>query len=118
MITETESLEAKIATETESLEAKQVYASLTARKALFIVVGLASLAFLTLVAVSLGPAELGIGTIATTLANRMFPFLDLEVTTKMDVIVWNIRLPRIVMGIIAGAGLAIAGASMQGIMRI
>ena len=104
-------------TKTETLEAKQVYASLTARKVLFILVGLTGCVSLALVAVSLGAAELGVGTVASAIASRIFPFLDLEVTTKIDVIVWNIRLPRIVMGIIAGAGLAIAGASMQGIMR-
>ncbi|MCL0074441.1 iron chelate uptake ABC transporter family permease subunit, partial [Dehalococcoidia bacterium] len=103
-------------TTTETLEAKQAYASLTARKVLFILVGLTGCVSLALVAVSLGAAELGVSTVASAIANRIFPFLDLEVTTKIDVIVWNIRLPRIVMGIIAGAGLAIAGASMQGIM--
>jgi iron complex transport system permease protein len=41
----------------------------------------------------------------------------MDVAVKYDTIVWDIRLPRIVMGIIAGAGLAISGATMQGIMR-
>ncbi|MCL0103224.1 iron ABC transporter permease [Dehalococcoidia bacterium] len=106
-----------VVTTTETLEAKQVYASLTARKVLFILVGLTGCVSLVLVAVSLGAAELGVGTVASAIASRIFPFLDLEIATQIDVIVWDIRLPRIVMGIIAGAGLAIAGASMQGIMR-
>jgi iron complex transport system permease protein len=37
--------------------------------------------------------------------------------TVMSYIVLDLRLPRVVMGIIAGVGLAIAGASMQGIMK-
>ena len=37
-------------------------------------------------------------------------------TTK-EVIVWDLRLPRILMGILAGTGLAIAGTIMQAILR-
>jgi iron complex transport system permease protein len=33
------------------------------------------------------------------------------------IVVWNLRLPRILIGILAGAGLAMAGAVMQGILR-
>lgn len=34
-----------------------------------------------------------------------------------DYIVWNVRLPRIVMAILAGAGLAVGGAAMQSIVK-
>ena len=34
-----------------------------------------------------------------------------------DVCVWNLRLPRILLGIVAGIGLGIAGAVMQAILR-
>ena len=40
-----------------------------------------------------------------------------ESTWLADVCVWNLRLPRIFLGIIAGIGLGIAGAVMQGILR-
>lgn len=106
-----------MATRTETLEAKEVYAKLTARKVLFILVGLGGLVALVLVATSLGSADLGVTSVASAIAARIFPFLNLEVSTKVDVIVWDIRLPRIVLGIVAGAGLAISGAAMQGIMR-
>lgn len=106
-----------MATRTETVEAKEVYAKLTARKVLFILVGLGGLAALVLVSTSLGSAELGVSSVASAIAARIFPFLNLEVSSKVDVIVWDIRLPRIVLGIVAGAGLAISGAAMQGIMR-
>jgi len=106
-----------VATRTETVEAKEVYAKLTARKVLFILVGLGGLAALVLVSTSLGSAELGVSSVASAIAARIFPFLNLEVSSKVDVIVWDIRLPRIVLGIVAGAGLAISGAAMQGIMR-
>ncbi len=106
-----------MATRVETVEAKEVYAKLTARKVLFIVVGLGGLAALVLVSTSLGSADLGVSSVASAIAARIFPFLNLEVSSKVDVIVWDIRLPRIVLGIVAGAGLAISGAAMQGIMR-
>ncbi|MHC1572949.1 MAG: FecCD family ABC transporter permease [Candidatus Syntropharchaeales archaeon] len=40
-----------------------------------------------------------------------------ESTWLADVCVWNLRLPRIFLGIIAGIGLGLAGAVMQGILR-
>lgn len=104
-------------TRTEAIEAKEVYAKLTARKVLFILIGLCGLVALALVATSLGSADLGVSSVASAIAARIFPFLNLEVSSKVDVIVWDIRLPRIVLGIVAGAGLAISGAAMQGIMR-
>ena len=106
-----------MATRSEVVEAKEAYSKLTARKALFILGGLGCLVALVLVATSLGPADLGVGNVAQAIAARIFPFLDLEVSSKVDAIVWDIRLPRIVLGVIAGAGLAISGAAMQGIMR-
>jgi len=106
-----------VTTKAETVEAKEVYSRLTARKVLFILVGLGGLVALVLVATSVGSADLGVNGVASAIAARIFPFLNLEVSSKVDIIVWDIRLPRIVLGIVAGAGLAISGAAMQGIMR-
>ena len=38
-------------------------------------------------------------------------------TSTQDAVLWSIRLPRVVMGGIVGAGLAVAGAALQGIFR-
>jgi iron complex transport system permease protein len=97
--------------------AREAYAKLTARKVLFILIGLGCLVALGLLATSLGSADLGVSDVASAIVARIFPFLNLEVSDKVSFIVWNIRLPRIVLGVIAGAGLAISGAAMQGIMR-
>lgn len=39
------------------------------------------------------------------------------INTNEEYVVWKLRLPRIVMGILAGIGLAVAGTAMQGILR-
>jgi iron complex transport system permease protein len=106
-----------MATVPEASPVKEAYERITARKMLFITAGIGLLIFLALAATSLGSAGLGIGEVASTVASRLFPFLHLDISTKFDAIVWDIRLPRIVMAIVAGAGLAISGAAMQGIMR-
>ncbi|KKM08831.1 iron ABC transporter [Clostridiales bacterium PH28_bin88] len=38
-------------------------------------------------------------------------------TRTMEVIIWKIRFPRILMGSLVGAGLAVAGAAFQGLLR-
>ena len=36
---------------------------------------------------------------------------------RTDAILWNIRLPRVALGILVGGGLALAGAALQGVFR-
>ncbi|MCF7635290.1 MAG: iron ABC transporter permease [Dehalococcoides mccartyi] len=98
-------------------EAKQEYNRFTYRKMVFILAGVIALVLMALVATSLGSADLSVSDVARSVAARIFPFLDIQTTSTLDAIVWDIRLPRILMAILAGAGLAIAGASMQGVMR-
>lgn len=40
-----------------------------------------------------------------------------SVSTKWDLIIWNIRLPQALASIVAGAGLSVAGVAMQSILR-
>ncbi len=40
-----------------------------------------------------------------------------EYLTDKEYIIWQLRLPRIILGVFAGMGLAIAGTAMQGILR-
>ncbi len=62
------------------------------------------------VAVSLGAADVPLRTAAKSL-------LGLETTPRFDAIIWNIRLPQALAALVAGAGLAVAGAVMQSILR-
>lgn len=59
------------------------------------------------------PGAPAIGGLLAPLVDR----LDVEVTRQKDSVVWAIRVPRTLLGAIIGCGLAISGATMQGIFR-
>ncbi|MGH8472187.1 MAG: FecCD family ABC transporter permease, partial [Gammaproteobacteria bacterium] len=43
--------------------------------------------------------------------------LGVEFTAQQEVVLWTIRLPRVLLGVLVGAGLALAGAALQGLFR-
>ncbi len=98
-------------------QTKELYSKFTTRKIIFILAGLGGLAAFFLFATSIGSASLGINDVAHAIFARIFPFANIESSHFAEVVVWELRLPRIVMAIVAGAGLALSGAVMQGIMR-
>ncbi len=89
---------------------RATYESYVARKAAFVTLTALMLIPAVLLALSLGAAHVPVGDVARTL-------LGLEVPKKHEVIVWSIRLPQALAAIVAGAGLAVAGAAMQSILR-
>jgi iron complex transport system permease protein len=86
------------------------YRAYAARK--LVIVALIALALVPalIAALSLGPAAVPANEVARTL-------IGLEAPHRSELIVWNIRLPQALAAIIAGAGLAVAGAAMQSILR-
>lgn len=69
-----------------------------------------------LVLVSL--ASLQVGATDVTLSNLAAKLMQGEALTQMDrVVLWDIRLPRLAMGGLVGAALAVSGAAMQGLFR-
>lgn len=40
-----------------------------------------------------------------------------SITASQDSIIWSVRLPRVLLGVIVGAGLSISGASFQGLLK-
>lgn len=91
-----------------------IYRNYTFRKILFIIICLALMIMVIGIAISIGPYNLGFWESYEIIwANITGNVTDV---TK-DHVVINLRLPRIVEGILTGAGLAVAGAVMQGIMK-
>lgn len=64
----------------------------------------------------IGPAGISPGDVARVLAKHIAG-ADVQVTTSVDSIVWDIRLPRVLLAGLAGAVLAFSGATYQGIFR-
>nr|WP_320012198.1 iron ABC transporter permease [uncultured Desulfobulbus sp.] len=80
------------------------------RKLFFLLLlGFCLLATLVL-ALSLGVAQIPLSSVVRSL-------LCLETTPRVETIIWNIRLPQALTSMVAGAGLAAAGTTMQSILR-
>jgi iron complex transport system permease protein len=92
----------------------EAYSSFIARKILFLIFGSTVLIALVIFATSVGAANLSMLDVFSAIAARFF-------SVKTDffkyAVVWHLRLPRVIMGVVAGAGLALSGAVMQGITR-
>lgn len=86
------------------------YAAYVSRKTFAVLLLAAALVPALIAALSLGPARVPPLDVARALAG-------FEVERRHEVIVWSIRLPQALAAIVAGAGLAIAGAAMQSILR-
>jgi len=81
----------------------------------------ASIVFLTgamLVGVLVGPASLGAGDVVRSLlAHAGVPGVRSHLSPVDETILWQIRMPRVILGALVGAMLATAGASYQGVFR-
>jgi iron complex transport system permease protein len=65
-----------------------------------------------------GPAHLGVGAVLRSLlAHAGIPGIHTGLSQTDETILWQIRLPRVVVGALVGAMLATAGASYQGVFR-
>jgi iron complex transport system permease protein len=84
----------------------------------WIVTGVSTVVAATLLGLSIGPVDLGFGAIVREVASHI-PFLSISspFTESEDVILWELRAPRVVLGLLVGAMLASAGAAYQGVFR-
>lgn len=63
-------------------------------------------------AVAIAPLE-----VAAILLAQLGIELNVEVTPRQEAVLLAIRLPRVLLGVLVGASLAVAGAAMQGLFR-
>lgn len=97
-------------------EVKIQYNKFIGRKLSFIFFLLASIILVAGISASLGSANLTVLETYSSILHRLFPAY-FESGELADVFVWNLRLPRIFMGIVAGFGLGVAGCVMQAILK-
>jgi cobalamin transport system permease protein len=69
-----------------------------------------------LVGALVGPVNLGVGGVLEGTFAHVFG-LKSPLSSTDDAILWQVRLPRVILGGIVGATLAIAGAAYQGVFR-
>lgn len=99
----------------KSAEMREIYARSIASKTTFIVTGVVVLIGIILLATSLGAADLSVKSVFNAIVAKFLPFIKSE--TLDETVIWHLRLPRVIMGVIAGIGLAISGTVMQGVLR-
>lgn len=102
----------------KATELKQLYQKGKKRKILAILSLFLAMLIAIIVSVSLGAGSPRFNEAMQVIFAKIFPSLGIDSgTTLTQTIIWDLRLPRIVMAIIAGAGLAASGATMQGVLR-
>jgi iron complex transport system permease protein len=89
------------------------------RQVLFVAVALGVLLVSAPAAVVVGTTHIDMRVAVRVIGARLLPFWispgDISVTDQ--VIVWLVRIPRVILAGVVGAGLAVAGALMQGLFR-
>jgi len=95
---------------------REKYQRFVGRKMLFLILLVMGIALLAGVAATLGSANISVLDVYSAILSRFFPG-SFQTSWFADTIVWGLRLHRILLSIVAGMGLAIAGAVMQGILK-
>lgn len=97
-------------------EVRSQYNNLIGKKVFFIFFLLFAIILVSGISASMGSANLSIWETYSSILNRLFPAY-FETGWLADVCIWNLRLPRIFMGIVAGFGLGIAGCVTQAVLK-
>jgi len=78
---------------------------------------LSGLVVLMMVAGGIGPVSIGPGEIVAILFQKAGIHLPVGIEERNAVVFWQIRLPRVLLGVLVGGGLGLAGAAMQAWFR-
>lgn len=95
---------------------EEEYRRFVGKKMLFFLILILGVILLASLAVTLGSANLSVKDVYVAILAKFLPGY-FHTTHFADTIVWGLRLERILMGIVAGMGLSVAGAAMQGILK-
>jgi len=97
----------------KSEEIKAQYKKFIGRKLLFIFSSLLLIVLIAGFAATLGSYQISVTEVYAIILHGILH----DPATTAELVVWNLRLPPILMGILAGIGLAIAGTTMQAVVR-
>ncbi|HSD57152.1 MAG TPA: iron ABC transporter permease [Methanotrichaceae archaeon] len=100
----------------KQVELKAEYQRFLGRKVLFLILLALCIILLACVASTLGSANISVVDVYFAILSKFFPG-HFQTTWFADTIVWGLRLHRILMAVVGGMGLAIAGTVMQGILK-
>jgi iron complex transport system permease protein len=65
-----------------------------------------------------GAADVSTGDVVRSVLDRLLPVdIDTGLTVREEAIVWQIRMPRVMLGVVVGSMLSAAGAAYQGVFR-
>ncbi len=100
---------------------KEAYGRYTARRLLFILVFAAAMIAMFFVSLAVGTRSLSVTEVYTLFIDHL-KGATYDKATQYEIwfddnIVWNYRVPRAIFALVAGAGLAVAGAAMQSVMK-
>jgi iron complex transport system permease protein len=87
------------------------------RRLQLVVVGLVVLAIGAVLGIGLGTVAIPIGDTLAIVAYRLLGTHLSSADPALAAIVWDLRVPRVLTAMVVGAGLAVAGATFQGLLR-
>ncbi|WP_207903260.1 FecCD family ABC transporter permease [Hazenella coriacea] len=68
-------------------------------------------------AVTIGSVSIDFLTVWKSLAHHLLPFVSFHIDEATDAIIWQLRLPRVLLAAVVGASLAVAGVVFQALLR-
>jgi iron complex transport system permease protein len=88
------------------------------RWASLVLAGIVALVGALILGVGLGTVSIAPAETVAIIAHRLFGLnLGVAWTPATEAIVWDLRLPRVLTAMVVGTGLAVAGATFQGLLR-
>lgn len=98
-------------------ELNEYAASRRMRRSAWLLFFFVLLIFLSLLSFSLGHYPVPLTSVIRAVFAQIFPNPSAAVPAEVNIALFHIRLPRILLGILAGAGLSVSGASFQAVFR-
>jgi len=95
---------------------KRQYEKYKYRKKIFIIVLIPLSLFIIGLAVAFGSADIAFIDVYKTIFRKIIPTIASD-EGAINIIIWKLRLPRVVMGLLAGMALGSSGAVMQVVLR-